>query len=63
LLRAFRSAEWTRKAAVLGPLDDAQTCAFDIVLMPEGNRDMETILAKKSLVYTVRGKNFEAQHH
>jgi hypothetical protein len=38
VLRAFRSAEWTRKAAVLGPLDDAQTCAFDIVLMPEGNR-------------------------
>jgi hypothetical protein len=26
--------------------------------MPEGNGDMETILAKKSQVYTVRGKNF-----
>jgi hypothetical protein len=31
-------------------------------LMPEGNGDMETILAKKSDVYTVRGKNFESQH-
>ena len=39
-----------------------QTCAFDIVLMPEGNGDMETILVKKSVVYTVRRKNFESQH-
>jgi hypothetical protein len=33
--------------------------AFAIVLMPEGNRDMETIPPKKSEVYTVRRKNFE----
>lgn len=61
MLLAFRGAEWTRKAAVQGPRG-IQTCAFDIVLMPEGNGDMETILAKKSDVYTVRGKNFESQH-
>jgi hypothetical protein len=38
-----------------------QTYAFAIVLMPEGNRDMETIPPKKRQVYTVRLKNFDTQ--
>jgi hypothetical protein len=29
--------------------------------MPSGNRDMETIPAKKRKVYTVSAKNFDAQ--
>jgi hypothetical protein len=57
---AFRREE-AREAADLETAGD-QTWAFDIVLMPEGKRDMETIPSKKSEVNPIPLKNFDLQH-
>jgi hypothetical protein len=39
-----------------------QTGSSDILVMPEGNGDMQTIPAKKTEVYPFFSKNFDCAH-